>query len=179
MPPPLGPNAIVLFAGVCVAAAALIANSWSQWQTARIANALQSLQTLRTDREYLINVDVVKRVIHEEDGSWGTPLNEGLQARFADLAPGPSYDKPSFREASLFILNQYEFLAASVRSGATDIVLVRTTLRGPIAALVTTYSAEIVAPRRQYPRALTNLIWLHRILSGSMRPYLGPDNIGD
>ncbi|MCT4685621.1 MAG: hypothetical protein N4A39_18015 [Roseicyclus sp.] len=69
--PPLGPNAIVLFAGVCVAAAALIANSWSQWQTARIANALQSLQTLRTDREYLINVDVVKRVIHQKGGRWG------------------------------------------------------------------------------------------------------------
>ena len=110
-------------------AAALIANTWSQWQTARAIPPMRckASQTLRTPDagKYLINVDVVKRVIHR--GGW--KLGNALERRVAGsvpriLPPGPSYDKPSFREASLFILNQYEFLAAQpVRSGATTLSL--------------------------------------------------------
>ncbi len=175
----LAPNAIVLFSGVAVAAVALIANSWSQWQTSRIANALQGLQTLRTDREYLIHADVVRRTIHGGASEWGEPLSDDLCAIFDDTSPGTDYAHPSFREASLFLLNQYEFLAAGVRSGATDLVLVEQTLRGPIKMLLTTYSAQIVALRQDAPRAFTNLIWLHRITSRTMEPYLGPQNPGD
>lgn len=175
----LPPSVAVLFSGVAVAAVALIANSWSQWQTSRIANALQGLQTLRTDREYLANADVVRRTIHYGASSWGAPLSPDLAAMFDDPTPGADYEHPSFREASFFLLNQYEFLAAGVRSGATDLVLVDQTLRGPIKALLTTYSQQIVAMRQASPRAFTNLIWLHRTLSRTMQPYLGPDNIGD
>ncbi|MFK7938206.1 MAG: hypothetical protein AB8B82_02420 [Roseovarius sp.] len=173
--PPGTQTAPVLFAGVAVAAIAIIANAWSQWQSARIANALQGLQTLRTDREYLINADVVRREIERaSDSQWGAPLGASLRRKFSAKGSLGGVDHPSFRDASFFILNQYEFLAAGVRSGAIDLVLVDKTLRGPLANLLMIYSEEIAHMRRGSPRTFENLIWLHRTLSGSTKPYLGP-----
>lgn len=173
-------TAPVLFAGVGVAAFAIFANAWSQWQTSRISHALQGLQTLRTDREYLINANMVRRTIADAaDSEWGRPLGPSMKAAFNDDTFGLSVDAPTFREASLFMLNQYEFLAAATRSGAVDLTLMEQTMAGPIRMLLTTYSEEIVALRRNNPKAFTNLIWLHRTISGSLKPYLGPLNAGD
>jgi hypothetical protein len=71
-------------------------------------------------------------------------------------------------------LNQYEFLAAATRSGAIDLVLMRRTLAGPIGMLLSTFAEEIVEIRKDAPRAFVDLIWLHRTVSVSTKPYLGP-----
>ncbi|MFT6024025.1 MAG: hypothetical protein ACI9PY_002148 [Ascidiaceihabitans sp.] len=165
----------ILFAGVAVAALAIISNTWSQWQTSRISHALQGLQTLRTDREYLINASVVRQTVAECDqNAWGTALRGPLSDAFRKLDGPSSVDSPSFRDASLFLLNQYEFLAAATRSGAIDLVLMRRTLAGPIGMLLSTFAEEIVEIRKDAPRAFVDLIWLHRTVSVSTKPYLGP-----
>lgn len=166
----------MLFAGVAVAALAIIANTWSQWQTSRISHALQGLQTLRTDREYLINMAKVRHTIAQsKDTSASGPLGPDLVAQMLDPDNvSADVDDPTFRDASLFILNQYEFLAAATRSGAIDLVLMDRTLRGPIAAFVTTYAEPIRTMRKSNPRAYVNLIWLHRVMSRSKHPDLGP-----
>jgi hypothetical protein len=177
----LGPDALpstapVLFAGVAVAALAIIANTWSQWQTSRISHALQGLQTLRTDREYLVNISVARDAIaRSTQTTVGEPLGPDLVKQFLDKDNvSGDVDKPTFRDASLFVLNQYEFLAAATRSGAIDLVLMQRTLRGPIGTLLTTYAEVIVTMRKENTRAFVNLIWLHRVMSGSNKPYLGP-----
>jgi len=177
---PVQSTAPVLFAGVAVAVASIFANAWSQWQSSRITHALQGLQTLRTDREYLINSNVVVRTLHAaEDSAWGQPLGPSMIKEFREGGFGKSVDEPTFREASLFMLNQYEFLAAATRSGGIDLGLMEQTMAGPIRQLVTTFQSEIVELRKTVPRAFVNLIWLHRVLSGSQKPYLGPFNVGD
>ena len=170
-------NAPVLFAGVAIAALALIANTWSQWQTSRISHALQGLQTLRTDREYLINISVARdHIARAEDTETGQPLGPSLLKAFHDKNNvSAKVDEPTFRDASLFVLNQYEFLAAATRSGAIDLVLMEQTLKGPMMVLLTTYSEAIVEMRRENPRAYVNLIWLHEAMQGKRNdPYLGP-----
>lgn len=142
-------TAPVLFAGVAVAALAIIANTWSQWQTSRISHTLQGLQTLRTDREYLINMAFVRDAIAKSTQTKATGLlGPDLKQQFLNKNNvSANVDKPTFRDASLFVLNQYEFLAAATRSGAIDLVLMQRTLRGPIAALLTTYAEVIVEMR--------------------------------
>lgn len=100
-------------------------------------------------------------------------------AAFRDETMEPNVDHSGYRGASLFLLNQFEFLAAGTRSGDIDRVLMDKTMAGPIRNLVTTYSEEIVEMRRTAPRAFDNLIRLHRTISGSQEPDLGPDNNGD
>ena len=69
-------TAPVLFAGVAVAALAIISNTWSQWQTSRISGALTGLQTLRTDPDLaLYGRYVVPRRL----------LDEGFEFRFPHL----------------------------------------------------------------------------------------------
>ncbi|MEM6386335.1 MAG: hypothetical protein AAF718_08890 [Pseudomonadota bacterium] len=173
--PKEAPNAMVLFAGVAVAALAIIANTWSQWQTSRISHALEGLQTLRTDREYLINSNVVTLAITlADDSEWGQPLGPSLAREFGRKLVGSKIDEPSFYQAALFLLNQYEFLAAATRSGAIDFVLMKETMGGPIENLVTTFSEQITEIRKDRPKAFKDLIWLHRTFSGSLQPYLGP-----
>ena len=175
-PMPATSSAPVLFAGVAVAALAIIANTWSQWQTSRISHALQGLQTLRTDREYLINISKARDAIAKcPQTQVGGGLGPDLLAELLDKDNvSAQVDKPTFRDASLFVLNQYEFLAAATRSGAIDLVLMQRTLQGPITVLLTTYAEAIVAMRKENRRAYVNLIWLHRVMSGSNKPYLGP-----
>lgn len=165
-----------LLAGVTVAVAALIANTWSQWQTSRIANAITGLQTLRTDAEYLDHSNLVYRTVsHDPHSNWGEPLRDTLADKFKEALPEPGKKESNFREASLFILNQYEFLASATRSGAVDIVLMDSTMRGPIAAIVTTYSREIHAFRKKNDRVFTDLIWLYETLTGTRFVDLGTE----
>ena len=103
-----------------------------------------------------------------------TALGPALADRFANDAPSGKVECPSFREASFFILNQYEFLASATRSGAVDLVLMKESMGGPIRNLVTTYSVQIETLRRSNPKAFRDLVWLHRTISGSLQPYLGP-----
>lgn len=173
---PVPSTAPVLFAGVAVAALAIIANTWSQWQTSRISHELQGLQTLRTDREYLINISVARDAIAKSSQTEvGQPLGPDLLAALLDKSNvSGDVDKPTFRDAFLFVLNQYEFLAAATKSWAIDLVLMQRKLGGLIGVLLTTYSDASIEMRRENPRAYVNLIWLHRIMSGSNSPYLGP-----
>lgn len=158
---------LVLFGGVVVAAVAILANAWSQWRSNAVAHAMSALQTLRTDREYLINAYVVRQGV---GGTVGKPLSrEALQA-FDNTQANSCIAEPSFRDASLFVLNQYEFLAAAIRSGAADYHLVRSTMRGPIISLVDTYAPAIRTLRAHNPRSMENLLWLYRRMR-DMPPY--------
>ena len=151
-------NSWVLFGGVWVAALAIAANSWTQWRSNSVAHAFDGLQTLRTDREYLINAYVVRQTI----GALGKPLGGAARRAFEDTGAASEVDAPSFRDASLFVLNQYEFLAAGVRSGSVDYALVKTTMRGPLINVVQTYAAQINGFRAGNPRSFDNLLWLYR-----------------
>lgn len=148
----------LLLLGVFLGGVTIVANSWSQWRTASVAHAMDALQTLRTDREYLINVHVVTRQVPD----LGRPLSKTLRHELARTDRESNVDAPSFRNASLFVLNQYEFLAAGIRSGAIDYKLVETTLRGPIVALVGTYAGQINEMRETKPAVFANLLWLYR-----------------
>ena len=148
-------NAWVLLGGVFVAAAAIAANAWSQWRTSSVAHALEAIQTLRTDERYLANVLVVK-----ENVKFGTPLTETKAADFRKLGTLSTIDKPSFRDASIFVLNQYEFVAAAARSGAVDLHLLDQTVGGTVVDLVKTYAEEIKEFRKKNKRTFENLIWL-------------------
>ncbi|MEM6566564.1 MAG: hypothetical protein AAF665_19090, partial [Pseudomonadota bacterium] len=104
---------------------------------------------------------MVRRTIAQSgDSTWGKPLGPSMKTAFRKEKMGPDVDNPSFREASLFLLNQYEFLAAATRSGGIDLVLMDKTMAGPIRILVMTFSEEIVELRKDAPKAFTNLIWL-------------------
>lgn len=153
----------VLFSGVAVAAVGIAANSFTQWRTACVAHAVDGLQTLRTDREYLINAYVVRRTV----GTFGKPLSAEARAKFFDIRAHSTVDKPSFRDASLFLLNQYEFLAAGVRDGVLDYNLMRTTMRGPIVSVVITFAGPIMETRTRQPAAFNNLLWLYRRFRGA------------
>ena len=148
-------NVWVLLGGVFVAAAAIAANAWSQWRTASVAHALEAIQTLRTDERYLVNVLVVSSHVTP-----GTPLTDETLSAFNDTKAPSTIDSPSFRNASVFVLNQYEFIAAGVRSGAVDLHLIDQTVGGIVHDLVTTYEPVIQALRKQNQRLFENLIWL-------------------
>lgn len=151
-------RAALLYAAFLVAAATFLANAWYRARDEPLANALAALQTLRTDREYLINIHVVTRQVR----ALGRPLSPALAAEFRRTNRPSSVEAPSFRNASLFVLNQYEFLAAGVRAGAIDYRLVETTLRGPLVALVQSYAPQINDLRRDKPQVFANLPWLYR-----------------
>ncbi|MFY0634604.1 MAG: DUF4760 domain-containing protein [Vannielia sp.] len=164
--PDVLPNAWVLLGGVAVAAMAIFANAWIGWRSAAVAHALDTLQTLRTDREYLINAYVVRN----RAMPLGRALSSDQLAAFWDDSGKSSIDNPSFFDASRFLLNQYEFLAAGVRSGAIDYLIVRQTLRGTIIAIVNTYAAPIRKMRIENPRVFEHLLWLYRRMR-DMPPY--------
>lgn len=165
-----GTRVAVLLLGVAVAGLAIVANTWSQWWTATVAHAMDALQTLRTDREYLINANVVSGRVRR----WDRPFPAHLASEFSVTNRPSSVDAPSFRTASLFLLNQYEFLAAGVRAGAIDYRLVRTTLRGVILGFVIVYAVQIAELRRGQPRAFDNLLWLYRRFRGMVPFDRGP-----
>ena len=54
----LEPPVYVFFVGVLVATLSIFATLWSQWKTSKVQHTLAALQTLRTDREYLIHAGV-------------------------------------------------------------------------------------------------------------------------
>lgn len=164
--PNLSENAWVLFGGVVVAALAIVANAYTQWRSSSVAHALDGLQTLRTDREYLINAYVVRQGV----GAFGEPLSPEALAKFEDTTGQSTVDAPTFRDAALFVLNQYEFMAAGVRAGVVDYTLMASTMRGPIVGIVQTFAVPIKDIRLRNPKAYNNLLWLYRRFR-SMPPF--------
>ncbi|MEO1240176.1 MAG: DUF4760 domain-containing protein, partial [Pseudomonadota bacterium] len=73
-------------------------------------------------------------------------------------------DAPSFRDASIFILNQYEFIAAGIREGIIDEGLIKATMRSAVIDLCMTYQQEILAIRSnpEHRSAFANLAWLYK-----------------
>lgn len=164
------PNAIVLFSGVVIAFGSIIASSLSQWRNLRIQQTFLALQTLRTDREYLINALKVEESIT----ALGLELTDAEIARFHAPASESSVDNPSFSQASRFLLNQYEFIAAACRRGLMDEKLLRETVKNGFCNVVRTYRPLIKERRDGRPESLANLVWLYRRFEDGSPIDLGP-----
>lgn len=170
-PEPIPPTAFILFAGVVVALISIVATNISQWRAMRVQQTFAALQTLRTDREYLINALKVEAVL---GGTLGEPLSPEKVNLFLYEPPSADVQHPSFSQAARFLLNQYEFIAAATRQGLMDEEMLRNTTRSGFCSLVRTFSPVIAARRRNHPDSLANLIWLYRRMSGDDRLPLGP-----
>lgn len=170
------PNVKVLAAGVVMGVISLVATVWSQSIAARTQHTLSALQTLRTDREYLIAANMLRG--HQR---LGEPLSdEALAALTATRKIKPIPEKrseipptfnPTFAEAVDFVLNQNEFLAAGIEEGAMDYRLLEATQRGVVLGLGTTFAPYIRATRDPLtgnPRTWENFVCLfHRMARNS------------
>lgn len=162
-------NNWLIYTGVWIAFISIIATSWSQWRTSSVQHALSALQNLRTDREYLICAMKV-------NASLNNAQTEITQTQLDEILARKSNEKiesPSFSDASLFILNQYEFLAASAKLGAMDIELLNKTVRGLICYYVPMYAPLLKHLRKTSPTTYENLVWLYREFSGDFKVDLG------
>jgi len=146
------------FAGVCVAFISIMATSWSQWRTSSVQHALTALQNLRTDADYIKYASIVQAKV----GTFGEELDETLVKEVLKRKPSENLDEPGFYEASAFLLNQYEFIAASARLGAMDMALLETTAKGIICSLTRTYAPVIRQIRSEQITTFENLVWLYR-----------------
>lgn len=162
----------LLLAGVCAATITFWVGIWISWKNGALNRTGDALRDLRTSPVYLANANVVNQYAVP----MGKPMSASVQMMFDDTSKYSTVDYPSFRSASLFVLNQYEFLAGAVRSGAMDYGLVRSTMRTPIIRLVVTYSPVIrhlrqdQTARGETQSAYDNLLWLYRCFRG-MKPY--------
>jgi hypothetical protein len=152
------PHVPLIYGGVWVGVLSLIGSAWSQWKTATIQHAMTSLQALRTDKEYLINSGIVTARVAS-----GAPLSdEEVTAVLADRLQPYRVSDPNFGQAALFVLNQYEFIAAAAMAGSMDKHLLEQTIRGVVIRIVTVFQPLIVQIRRESPAAFTNLVRLYR-----------------
>ncbi|MEM6312099.1 MAG: hypothetical protein AAF754_18890 [Pseudomonadota bacterium] len=164
-------TAYVLAAGVVVALISIVATSVSSWRSMRVQQTFTALQTLRTDREYLINA---LRVEAEPGLVFGVPLNSALQTKFRDEKPSKNVDNPSFGQAARFLLNQYEFIAAAARLGQLDEEMLRNTIKSGFGSLVKTFAPVIAVRREGHPDSMANIVWLYRRLYQDHALDLGP-----
>ena len=164
----------VLYSGVWVAYVSILSSSWSQWRSSSVQQAMSALQALRTDREYLINAAVVKKEFPTLSDP--KPMNKSQKKRFLNPPKDEisTVDKPSFADASGFVLNQYEFLAAAARQGAVDEELLKETITGVLRGIVVTYSPAIAQLRQKNASTFQNLVWLYREFSDDHTTPLGP-----
>ena len=163
------PNAWVLLSGVVIAVCAIAANALSQWRTTAVSNAMSLVSSMRLDPVYLKHAYVVRGEVNTRYES----LSEEAKAKFYDQHAASSLEEPSFRSASLFLLNQYEFLAAGIRMGTVDEALIRQTMRTAIIDICLTYR-EVIAEIRAAPERRSNfenLIWLYRRFAETERRY--------
>ena len=164
------PTVLIVYVGVWIAFISILSSSWSHWRSSSVQHAMSALQTLRTDREYLINAFVLKVELPD----FGQPLNDEMYQRFLDTSEPSSIDQPSFSDASRFVLNQYEFLAAAARQGAVDQELLKETIKSVLSGLVHTYQPAIIVLRKKNKNTYRNLIWLYRKQTGDSALDLGP-----
>lgn len=160
-----GTNTVVLAAGAVVTLISLLTTLLMQWNTSRTQHALSALQTLRTDREYLIAATKLRT--HQR---LGAPLSREAKAALdadrpilpipAARSGTPPAFNPTFAEATDFVLNQYEFLAAGIREGAIDYNLLRATQRGAVLGLGLTFADYIRESRDGAPRLWENFVHL-------------------
>lgn len=161
-----------LLSGVISAALTFWVGIWVSWRNGALNRTDAALCDLRTNGEYLANANVVNQYAVP----MGKPMNASVQAMFNDTSKYSTVDHPSFRSASLFVLNQYEFLAGAVRAGAMDYGLVKSTMRTPVIRLVVTYGPIIRQLRQdqiargERASSYDNLLWLYRCFRG-MKPY--------
>lgn len=164
------PTPLVLLTGVFIAFLSILASNLSQWRSVRVQQTFQALQTLRTDREYLTNAFVMEQTISE----FGKELKQSEIDLFHNQQGVFSVDNPSFSQASRFILNQYEFIAAACKQGLLDEVMLAETMRGPFIGVIKTYRPIIEDRRNKVPASLENLVWLYRRFTGDYNLELGP-----
>jgi hypothetical protein len=157
------PQVLVFYAGIWVAVLSFLAATWSQWKTATIQHAMSALQLLRTDREYLINAGVIQprmtisRPIRDAD------VDRILEDRARPYAVGA----PNFGQAAIFVLNQYEFIAAAAMAGAVDIHMLRQTIRSVILRLALVFGPLIRRIRADNPLILANFVRLHGLMAAT------------
>lgn len=130
------------------------------------ARTLNALSTLRTDPSYLMAATVLRT--HQP---LGAPLSQEAKAALDAERPTtlpipavrsgtPPAFNPTFAEATDFVLNQCEFLAAGVREGAIDYHLLRATQRGVVLGLGLTFADYIRESREGAPRLWENFVYL-------------------
>ena len=153
-----------------VAFVSIVASYLSQWRSLRSQHTFQALQTLRTDREYLINALKVEATLKD----LGREMTATEISWFHNPVPQTSVDKPSFSQASRFLLNQYEFMAAACRQGMLDETMLALTTKSVLCGLVRSYRPIIEQRRAHHPESLANLVWLYRRLSKDRKLELGP-----
>lgn len=166
--------AFILASGVVVAFVSILATSLSTWRSSRIQQTFSAVQTLRTDREYLINA---LRVEAQKGVTLGKPLTPELITEFKTGAKSSDVDKPSFGQASRFVLNQYEFIAAAARLGQLDEEMLRNSIRAAFGTLVQTFAPVIRERRLRHPETMSNLVWLYQRFYPDRGTDLGPPPI--
>ncbi|MFN3615171.1 MAG: DUF4760 domain-containing protein [Rubrimonas sp.] len=155
------PQIIVFYAGIWVAVLSFLAATWSQWKTATIQHAMSALQLLRTDREYLINAGVIQPRMNV-----ARPIRDAdVERIIADRAEPYQVGAPNFGQAAVFVLNQYEFVAAAAMAGALDRHMLRQTIRSVILRLGLVFGPFIRRIRADNPRFLANFVRLHGLMA--------------
>ncbi|WP_282029941.1 DUF4760 domain-containing protein [Paracoccus marcusii] len=158
----------VIFGSIVVAFMALMVTSYHHDRTQKIQNTLATLQTIRTDRDYLDRARVIKSVLNDD---LSKPIS--TEVLMVLLNAKSSFDdcdncgnlhinskSISFPEAVDFVLNQYEFIAGSARLGAADVQMISWAARSTILSLLNTFSPYIFMVRKDNPRIWANLVWL-------------------
>lgn len=158
----------VIFGGTLVAFIAILAGSYHNERTHKIQNTLNTLQSLRTDKDYLDRARIVKNFVN---GDFSKPISaaqtvelmEGRKSAPLCACCGLVHDGPNditTLEAVNFVLNQYEFITGAVRLGAADVQMINWTVRSVIINLLTAYQPYILRIRcEQNERYFENLVW--------------------
>ena len=151
-------TAWALFYSAIGAGIALVANAWLQWTHSTVAHTMRVLLEMRSNPQYLICSRFVSFETRNCDGA----LTPELVEQFLDRNTESTVDNPSFRAASLFVLNHYEFLCASARAGVLDRRMLEQTIRANIVELWVKYMGVISCLRDETmnKRIYEHLEWL-------------------
>ncbi|MEM8791760.1 MAG: DUF4760 domain-containing protein [Pseudomonadota bacterium] len=134
----------------------------------RTQDTLSTLQSLRTNPDYLRSAAVLKEAI----GPLGTPIGSVLQEEMRNEQPTRvDSTNPDFNYAAHFVLNQYEFIAAATRLGSMDKALLRETIRSILIGLAGSFQDVIHEIRQKDPSTWENFVWLY----AELRDGKGPD----
>lgn len=162
----LAPAVILL--GAYVAYFTFLVNAYFTHRSHISANALSTLQALRTDSDYLVRATSVlnrtggldKKIEHNLYLMLVAPRTiDSLNCETCGASQLSSFDRDFARNVD-FMLNQYEYIAAGARPGAIDDRLLRETIRSVVLGLAVTFEDYIRYERNKSARTWQNLVWL-------------------
>lgn len=167
---------IVTYLGVCIGFIYVITMNWWRWKTSSTQQALLALQALRTNEIYLRSASIIRDKI----GNDRTPLSQNAIDEILDKRASLDLQNPSFSDATYFVLNQYEFIAAAARLGAMDTELLENTVSSAVKHIAYIFAPLISKIRKQQPSAYENLVWLYREFTDDWKTDFGDfDQIPD